>query len=161
MHTFLAPVFHDTFVHNNPANFGAGAQGAEHGAGFWASYGLMVISGGLAIVGILAAYLVYVRERWVAPMVKASLPRGHKALWNKYYVDEVYQAGLVEPARTTGRVCVGLDDYLIDGLIWLVTVVPRAIAYALRGMQTGVIQSYGLSMVIGLAVIVVWAFWSA
>ena len=83
----------------------------------------------------------------------------HRTLWNKYYVDELYEAGVVKPARNVGRVCVGLDDYLIDGLVWLATAIPRGIGYVLRTFQSGVLQSYGLSMVTGIAVIVLVVFW--
>jgi NADH:ubiquinone oxidoreductase subunit 5 (subunit L)/multisubunit Na+/H+ antiporter MnhA subunit len=80
-------------------------------------------------------------------------------LWNKYRVDELYDLGLVEPAWQSGRVCVGLDDYLIDGLVWFVTAVPRGLALLLRGLQSGAMQSYALSMVAGMVIIVLWVFW--
>jgi NADH-quinone oxidoreductase subunit L len=159
-HRFLAPVFEHTFVANNPAHWAAhGAAEAGH-AGFWSHYWLLFVSGGLAIVGIFAAYLVYVKETWIAGLLKATAPRSHRTLWNKYYVDEFYDASVVEPARQTGKVCVGLDDYLIDGLIWLVTAVVRGVGYLLRALQSGVLQGYGLSMVAGVALIVLLVFWA-
>jgi NADH-quinone oxidoreductase subunit L len=152
-HHFLAPVFTDTFAKNNPAHV------VEH-AGFWARYGLMIISGALAIAGILAAYVLYVQQTWLPGLIKASVPRSHRTLWHKYYVDEMYNAGVVEPARRTGRVCVGLDDYLIDGLVWLATAIPRGIGLMLRPLQSGLLQGYALSMVAGIAIIVVLVFWA-
>ena len=104
--------------------------------------------------------MIYVHNTWLAGLVKASAPRSYRTLWNKYYVDELYDAGVVEPARQTGRVCVGLDDYLIDGLIWLVTAIPRGIGYMLRTMQSGLIQGYAFSMVAGIAIIVLLVFWA-
>jgi len=156
-HHFLSPVFAQTFVAHGPSGHGTHAVVAH--AGFWASYGLMILSGGLSIVAILVAYFCYVSQPWIPPLVRASVTRVHDVLWNKYYVDEAYDAGLVEPARQTGRLCVGLDDYLIDGLIWFVTAVPRGLAYGLRGMHSGFMQGYGLSMVAGIAVIVLLVFW--
>ncbi|MGB2984876.1 MAG: NADH-quinone oxidoreductase subunit L, partial [Phycisphaerae bacterium] len=158
-HHFLAPVFEHTFVANNPAHAVEHAAAAGH-AGFWAQYGLMIISGALSIVGILAAYAVYVRQTWIPGLVKASAPRSYQTLWNKYYVDELYDASVIEPARQTGKVCVGLDDYLIDGLIWFVTAIPRGLGYLLRVFQSGLLQGYGLSMVAGVAVIVLLVFWA-
>ena len=152
-HHFLAPVFTDTFAKNNPVHV------VEH-AGFWAHYGLMIISGALAIVGILTAYVLYVQQTWLPGLIKASVPRSHRTLWNKYYVDEIYDAGLIEPARRTGRVCVGLDDYLIDGLVWVATAIPRGIGLLLRPLQSGLLQGYALSMVAGIAIIVVLVFWA-
>ncbi len=159
-HHFLAPVFEHTFVANNPTLAAAHGAAAAADGGFWAHYGLMIVSGALAILGILAAYVIYVHNTWLAGLIKASAPRSYRTLWNKYYVDELYDAGVVEPARQTGRVCVGLDDYLIDGLIWLVTAIPRGIGYMLRTMQSGLIQGYAFSMVAGIAIIVLLVFWA-
>jgi NADH-quinone oxidoreductase subunit L len=152
---FLEPVFQHTFVANNPAHHVAahGAATAEH-LSFWAQYGLMIISGTIAIIGILAAYVLYVQEDWIPGLIKASAPRGYKTLWNKYYVDELYDVGVVEPSRQTGRVCVGLDDYLIDGILWLITAIPRGLGYLVQTLQSGMLQGYALTMVAGIAIIV-------
>jgi len=157
-HHFLEPVFANTFASRNPHHAASHAAEAAH-ASFWADYGLMLISGTLAILGILAAYLIYVAQPWLAGLAKATWPAAHRVLWKKYYVDEAYQAGIVDPLRQSGRVCVGLDDYFIDGLVWIVTAVPRGLGYALRFVQSGLLQGYALSMVAGLAVILLWVFW--
>ncbi|UCC29025.1 MAG: NADH-quinone oxidoreductase subunit L [Phycisphaerales bacterium] len=159
-HHFLAPVFEHTFVAASPARAAAHGVAATAHAGFWAEYGLMIISGGLAIVGILTAYILYVQQNWLPGLIRASAPRSYRALWNKYYVDEVYDAGVVEPARQTAHVCVGLDDYLIDGLLWLVTAIVRGIGHLLRPFQSGMLQGYALSMVAGIAIIVLLVFWA-
>jgi len=156
-HRFLAPVFQGTFVAHNPAH--AAAQ-ALHPPGFWGHYGLMIVSGGLAVVAIAVAYGVYVGQPWIAGLARASFTRTHRSLWNKYYVDEAYDRCVVEPSRRAGRVCVGIDDYFIDGLIWFVTAVPRGLALLLRGLHGGAMQSYGLSMVSGIAIIVLLVFWN-
>jgi len=154
-HHFLEPVFEHTFIE---------ASGGHHAAapgGFLATYGLMILSGVISVVGILAAYLLYVGQPWLAGLARASWPGGYRVLWNKWYVDEGYEAGIVEPAKRGGRACVGLDDYLIDGLLWLVTAVPRGLAYALRVLQGGMLQGYALTMVVGAAVIVLFVLWNS
>jgi NADH-quinone oxidoreductase subunit L len=150
-HRFLEPVFAATFVANHPLH---GAAAAVH-EGFWAHYGLLILSGGIAIVGIVSAYVLYVRQPWIPALVRASAPRVYGVLWGKYFFDEMYDDTVVEPARQAGKVCVGLDDYLIDGLIWLVTLIPRTIGAMARIAQNGRLQGYGLSMVAGLAIIVI------
>ncbi len=158
-HRFLSPVFATTFVANNPELASGAAHAAAAHVTFWSQYGLLVLSGAIAILGILAAYVVYVREPWFAGLVKATAPAAYDALWNKYYVDEAYDEAIVGPLRQTGRICVGLDDYFIDGLVWLVTAIPRAFAYLLRGLQTGYVQGYAMTMVAGVAIIVLLVFW--
>jgi len=156
-HHFLEPVFEQTFIASNPAG---AAHGGGHG-GFWATYGLMVISGALAIVGITAAYVLYVAQPWIAGLTRSTWPGAHRTLWNKWFVDEAYQASIVEPARTGGKVCVGLDDYFIDGLLWVITAVPRGLGYLLRVLQGGMLQGYALSMMVGAAVIVLLVLWNS
>jgi len=155
-HRFLAPVFAGTFAQHGVLDHAADAGGD---LGFWSHYGLMIVSGGLAILGILTAYVLYVRQPWVPALAKASFADVHRALWNKYYFDELYEDTLVEPARKAGKACVGLDDYLIDGLLWIITAVPRALAAALRTLQSGMVQGYALSMVLGMALIVLAVLW--
>lgn len=147
-HHFLAPVFAHTF-----ARHAAHGTEAAHAAGFWAQYGLMVVSGGISIVGIIAAYLVYVREPWLAGLAKASASGAHRALWHKYFIDELYDFAIVRPLRSFGRVCVALDDYVVDGLLWLATAIVRGVGLLMRGLQHGLIQGYAVSMVLGMCIL--------
>ncbi len=157
-HHFLEPVFANTFA-AHAVHHGALAAHGVLEPSFWAEYGLMILSGGLALAAMLAAYVIYVKQPWFAGLVRASAPRSYKMLWNKYFVDEVYDAGIVNPAKQAGRVCVGLDDYFIDGLIWTVTAIPRGLALVLRGFQNGAMQSYALTMVGGVAIAVILVLW--
>jgi len=153
-HHFLEPVFASTFAANSPIH--APHAGVAEG-GFFAAYGLMLISGALAIGGILAAYLLYVDQPWIAALLRAWAPRTYAMLWNKYHVDEIYGQGVVQPAHYAGRTFVAIDDYFIDGLLWLITAIPRGLALALRGVQSGFVQGYGVSMVTGITLIVLLA----
>jgi len=148
-HRFLEPVFAETFHAAAPHH-----EAAAH-PGFWAHYGLMILSGAISIAGILLAYLIYVPMPWMAGLAKATFPRAYAILWHKYYIDELNDLAVVTPARRLGQAAVALDDYLIDGLLWLITAVPRALAYILRTLQSGLLQGYGLTMVAGTAVILV------
>jgi len=159
-HHFLEPVFASTFVANNPIHVAGHGAVATEQVSFWSHYGLMILSGALSIIGIFTAYVLYVKQTWIPELLGASVPRTYQALWNKYYVDEAYEDVVVEPARRTGRICVGLDDYFVDSLIWLVTAIPRGVAFLLRTLQSGMLQGYGLSMVAGIAIIVVLVFWA-
>ncbi|MCH7813118.1 MAG: NADH-quinone oxidoreductase subunit L [Planctomycetes bacterium] len=137
------------------------AHGAEaaHGTtegSFWANYGLMFLSGVLSIVAISVAYLFYVVMPWMPPLLADLVPRAYRWSYNKYFVDQGYDAGVVKPLRTGGRICFGIDEFVVDGLIWLVTAVPRGLAYLLRTLQGGALQGYGLTMAAGMAIIMWW-----
>lgn len=154
-HDFLAPVFGRTFLANLPKH---AVAAAEH-AGFWAHYGLMIASAAISIIAIFVAYVMYVRAPWIPGLIKASSGRAYDSLWNKYYVDELYDTAIVENAKRGGKVCVGLDDYLVDGLVWIVSAIPRGLGYIMRVFQTGLLQSYGLTMVAGAAIITALVLW--
>ncbi|MFQ5491407.1 MAG: hypothetical protein ACE5GE_11865, partial [Phycisphaerae bacterium] len=116
-------------------------------------YGLMVLSGGLAVLAIGLAYLLFVRWVWLPSLVADLAPGVFRVLHNKYYVDEGYDKVVVRPIRKGGRFCFGIDEYVVDGLVWLVTAIPRLLAYMLRSLQTGSLQGYGLTMAAGAAVL--------
>ncbi|MCC7293755.1 MAG: NADH-quinone oxidoreductase subunit L [Phycisphaerales bacterium] len=164
-HAFLEPVFHNTFLASTlhgahevvaaaPAGHAGAAISTGAAAGFMAEYGLLLASGGLAILSILAAYVVYGKNPWIAATVRATAPRVYGLLWNKYYVDEAYDLALVRPLRALGRLCFWLDEYIVDGLVWLIAFVPQAMGYGARGVQRGALQGYGLAMGVGLAIVV-------
>lgn len=118
------------------------------------NYGVMALSGCLAIVGILAAYLAYLKKPSIAVNVERTFPLAHKVLNNKWYVDEVYDVCIIRPLRGIGRLCWTIDDWGIDGIIWIVTAVPRAIAWVLQqSFQRGALQGYALSGALAVAVI--------
>jgi NADH-quinone oxidoreductase subunit L len=155
VHDFLEPVFAQTFlVHAHAAGETAGHAAGE--VGFWATYGLMVLSGVLASASIGVAYVCYVQRPWIPATVRDSAGGLHELLYHKYYVDEAYDEMIVRPLRGGGHACVGFDDFVVDGLIWLVTAIPRGLAYAARVLQRGALQGYALTMALGLG-LVVWA----
>jgi len=116
-------------------------------------FGLMYLSAGLAIAGIVFAYSLYIDSPMIATVARRAFPRTYEILRNKYFVDEAYQRWIVEPLRRLGKVCYGFDQYVVDGLVWLVTAIPRLLAFGLRTVQQGRLQGYGATMVAGLAVI--------
>ena len=119
---------------------------------------LMYLSAGVALAGIGLAWLRFGTAPRDEPDEK--LLGGLWRLWNaKYYMDEIYDRVFVRPLRGLGHVFFGTDNYGVDGIIWLVTAVPRAIGFGLHFLQRGAIQAYALCMAIGVVVLlVVWGW---
>jgi len=116
--------------------------------------GLMYLSAGLAIAGILVAWYVYMQRPSLAASAAEKFAYVYRLLSNKYFVDEIYDALIVKPLRALGAFFYGFDRYVIDGVVYGVTLVPRAVGLFSRGAQLGAVQGYALFMVAVTAVIV-------
>ena len=73
----------------------------------------------------------------------------HRLLLNKYYVDEIYDAVIVQPIKrmSTGALWRGVDAGLIDGTVNGVGLVVRGWSAVLRRLQTGSMRAYAMSTV--------------
>ena len=95
----------------------------------------------------------------MADRLQQTLPRLHRLLTTKFYVDEFYQKVFV--ARTV-RIGTGLwekaDAGLIDG--WLVNGSARlvgSISAVVRTWQSGYLFQYAFAMIMGLiAILAIW-----
>jgi NADH-quinone oxidoreductase subunit L len=112
---------------------------------------LMLISVAFGLLGIGIAYLMYVAR----PALADSLVSGFKGLYtlvyNKYFVDEVYDATVIKPVVEGSRVVLwrGMDVGVIDGAANGIATVSRNIGGVLRLLQSGNIRSYAAWVVLG------------
>lgn len=89
-----------------------------------------------AVIGIFAAYLVYWKSRsrlkGLEPMEKLLGARGfaplYRAIQNKFYFDEIYDATVVALDRRLARAADLLDRVVIDGIIWILGTAVRALS---------------------------------
>ncbi|WP_432797090.1 NADH-quinone oxidoreductase subunit L [Poriferisphaera sp. WC338] len=121
-----------------------------------------IISGCLAVGGfLLAAWFHWIKRDWVAPVV--NLP-GIKQLCGllvgKYYIDELYERVIRKPLNDIGHMCVKFDEIVINGFVYLIGFLPRMGGYIIKPAQSGKLQGYGVSMVIGMAVIMLLVFYA-
>ena len=140
------------FLEPGVAAFSAHAANAEGGEA--GGHGLMYLSALLVIAGIAVAYWMYVLRPAIPPRLAKAVPAVYALSFHKYYVDELYDCIIVRPLRALGRLAVAIDDYFIDGLLWLVTAIPRLMAFGLKTVQSGSMQGYAVTMAAGLGIIV-------
>ncbi len=77
-----------------------------------------------------------------------------KLLYNKYYIDELYQAVFVRPLQAFGRLFQKfIDNALIDGIIGGVNKGVILGSQTARLMQTGSTGFYVFAMVFGIIAI--------
>lgn len=110
----------------------------------------MVISSIVGLAGIAFAWTRYSKR------VPSDEPTHalHKLLANKYYIDEVYNALIVQPIKNGSHFLLWqlVDNGIIDGIVNGVAIIVRFIGGLLRRSQTGVVQTYIVSMVLGIVI---------
>jgi NADH-quinone oxidoreductase subunit L len=132
------------------------AAGEEHhlGATEYTLMGVAVLGG---LLGILIAYVKYFKQDNV-PEADENITGLTKVLYNKYYVDEAYDAIFVRPVNALSRF---FRDYIETGLSAVVFGLGKAaneLAFQGKKLQTGSIGLYLFAFVLGLCAIVSYIF---
>jgi NADH-quinone oxidoreductase subunit L len=122
---------------------------------------LMGVSSAIAVLGILIAFAIWVRKRVIAERFAETYPGIHRLLLNKYYVDELYDASIVQPIKVISRdgLWRGFDVSVIDGLVNGAGRVVDTGATTLRRLQTGSVRAYAGSLFVGVIVILGYYLW--
>lgn len=154
LENFLHPIFRD-------ANMVLGL-GAHHISA--TEYVLMILSVGIALLGIWTAYRwYYYDEKWTSPRkIASNLKPIHKMLWNKYYIDEIYFRAIVDPIITTARSFLWkfFDLKIIDGLVEGIAKLTTEAGQRIRKIQTGFAQTYAIYMIAGAIILLTWIVFS-
>jgi NADH-quinone oxidoreductase subunit L len=116
---------------------------------------LVILSIAAGVIGILLAAYMY----WLKPAVAASMKEGplYRLIYNKYYVDEIYNAFIVKPIEIFSRFVLwkGVDDALIDGTVNGGSRRIRGLGAALRHMQSGTIRNYATWVMTGSLLVLI------
>ena len=129
------------------------------------------------MAGIWLAYRWYIQRPEVPAKIAAASPFLYKLLYNKYYVDQLYDAMFVnrikDLALTLGSFDVGIinglgvdgagwvmrvssrismvwDKWIVDGLVNLAARIVWVLSYPVRMLQTGRVSRYALWMLVGV-----------
>ena len=159
---FLEPSF--TIATADAAEHAAPGPGdaAAEAAGDTALEGrLMLASTLVAITGIGLAWLFFLKRRDLADAAASQFRGLHRLLLNKYFVDEVYDAAIVQPVRIVSEQALwrGVDAGVIDGAVNGAGVTVKSLSGRLRLLQTGSIRAYAASLMIGAVVILAYFLW--
>ena len=113
---------------------------------------LTLLAVAIAVASIAMAYSLYIRNPGSAEGIRERVEWLYGLLWNKYYIDEIYQAAILGPYMTFSRFCWRvLDAGGIDGMVNGVASLTGAVAERVRRVQSGNVQSYALVMLVGAA----------
>ena len=122
---------------------------------------LMGASVGVAALGILIALYFWLWQPSAATALEQQLSGVHRLLLNKYYIDEIYNAVIVQPLKqiSTGALWKGVDAGLIDGTVNGVGAGVQGFSSTLRRTQTGSIRTYAASLFLGAVLVLGWYLW--
>ncbi|MGA2900289.1 MAG: NADH-quinone oxidoreductase subunit L [Candidatus Acidiferrales bacterium] len=138
---------------------------------------LMLLSEGLVILGILFAWYLYVKRTDLPAKIAKAFGGFYRLVYNKYYVDQLYDAMFVNRAKDLGlalgafdrnvidgvgvngagwltrfisNVSIWWDTWIVDGSVRLGARIVWVFSYPVRRIQDGLVQSYMLLIVLGL-----------
>jgi NADH-quinone oxidoreductase subunit L len=118
---------------------------------------LMLASVAAAVAGIGAAYFLYIERPAERARLRARFPGVERVLSHAYYVDELYEALIVRPvAALAGFAARVLDPQVIDACVNGLARLAAALGGGWRRLQTGNVQHYALSLLLGAAAIVLY-----
>ena len=122
---------------------------------------LMGVSSLIALIGIGLAGFIWLKRRELAASAARSFPGLHRLLLNKYYVDEVYDAAVVQPIRIVSQEGLwrGFDVQVIDGAVNGAASIVGGGSYILRRLQTGAVRTYAGSVFFGVVLILGYYLW--
>jgi NADH-quinone oxidoreductase subunit L len=129
----------------------------EHEGGFMEIL-FMAVSVAVAGAGIYTARWIYLRRAEIAVSLTKKYPRIYRTLFNKYYVDEVYDAAIVAPTVKISDEILwkAMDTTLIDGSVNGSAKFIAGVAQVLRKIQTGVAQTYAVIFIAGILFVLTW-----
>lgn len=116
---------------------------------------MMGASVGIAAIGIAIAFTMYIRNKTLPGRFVAAFPLLYRVVFNKWYLDEVYDFLIVKPCKVTARfLWKGFDVVVVDGFVNSAATLIMGASRQLKNTQTGYVHNYALSMAIGVVVIV-------
>src|SRR6056297_891379 len=121
-----------------------------------AEWALMIISIIVAVSGTYVAFKMYGNDQQEAS--DAAISDRFGALYdtwkNKYSLDEVYEATVINPVvNISDRVLAVFDMKIVDGLVNAVAGTVRLVGSLVRYIQTGVTSSYALFLILGVILV--------
>ena len=117
---------------------------------------LLLVSVAVAILGMAVAYRFYSKGQVEASdAAVAGRFGGLYRIWaNKYRFDEIYEGYVANPiVKFSDKVLAVFDMKIVDGIVNAVGGIVRLFGSLFRYIQTGVVSSYALMMVLGVIII--------
>ena len=117
-------------------------------------WSLMGASVSLAMISALIAYIFYVVKPGSSEKVKKAFGPIYNLVNNKYFVDELYFGGVINPiVRQSKNLWQYVDVNFIDKMTYWTTDVVSGGGKVVRSFQTGNMQQYAMYIGVGLVIV--------
>jgi len=114
---------------------------------------LISIAAVVALLGIFIAYVFYIRSPWIPKNLAARFPTIYKLMFNKYYVDEIYNAVFVNSTIKGSEIIYdNFDLKVIDGAVNGTAKATGFTGKILSYFQSGLIKDYALIFLLGVII---------
>ncbi len=122
---------------------------------------LMVVSVAVALAGIGLAAYYFLKNRAAADRMAESFSGVHTVLEHKYYLDEIYDAAVVQPIHIVSEdgLWKGVDAGVIDRTVNGVAQTVGGTSEILRLFQTGSVRAYAASVFLGVVLVLGYYLW--
>ncbi|MBH0169023.1 NADH-quinone oxidoreductase subunit L [Fictibacillus sp. 18YEL24] len=124
------------------------AHGDHHGPGW-----IPIVATAASLLGIGLAYLIYQKGTLSRDWVTRSLPGLSNVIYNKWYVDEGYDATFVKGTKGLSKLGVLFDKYIVDGLVAAVVSGVQGLSKVGSRLQNGQVQTYGTFAIFGIVIL--------
>jgi NADH-quinone oxidoreductase subunit L len=110
------------------------------------------------VLAIYFARYVYLKNPQLALNASRKFKGVYNLLFNKYFVDEIYDAAIVNPIKQGSERFLWefADVKIIDGVVNGTAYLINYLSGKIRKIQTGITQLYAIVMMIGIAVALFW-----
>ncbi len=117
--------------------------------------GLTLLTVGMGILSIFIAAMLYRKENPQPEKIANAFGYFYRIAYRKFYIDEIY---LFVTKRILfnliGRPAAWFDKNIVDGTMQSMATISLGLSNAIKGLQSGKLQSYAMVFVGGLMIIV-------
>jgi NADH-quinone oxidoreductase subunit L len=121
----------------------------------------MGVSSLIAFLGIGLATFLWLKNRQIPDRLATQYSGLYNLLLNKYYVDEIYDAAIVQPIKVTSTEGLwrGFDVKVVDGAVNGAGYLVSGVSIVLRLLQNGSVKTYAASTFVGVVAILAYYLW--
>ena len=141
-----------TFAHPEPV-------GADLEVGPRPPAWLMPAAVGVAIAGILLAWLTYQRRAIEPERLAAAFGPIRRAALARFWIDDLFEGAYRIVLLGLSRLVGWIDRYIVDGVLNVASAWTLDAGDDMRSIQTGRAQDYVYAVALGVLALIVWIQW--